>query len=366
MQLNRFRLFAVILSLLLSALLSACASTALAKQRRYERKQAQAELARAEKPGLLLGDYPLAEEAVIDGDTIRVDGLGASLRLLGIDTEETFKKDSERRAFDQGWEQYLAAMKGDAKRPVKMATPVGEEAKVWARAFLAGAKSVRLERDHPKEIRDFFDRYLAYILVERDGKWLNFSIESVRAGMSPYFTKYGLSRRFHSEFLAAEQEARDAKRGIWDPAKQHYPDYDERKVWWDTRGNFLHAFEKNAEQHENHVVLTHYDALDRIERHEGKEIVLLGSVGDIHLGASGPSRVTLNRRQRQGFNLIFFDKDVFLSSGIAARQSQFVTVRGTVTRYKNKHNGKEELQIVVSLPGQIGSPFTVGAPNVTN
>ena len=38
--------------------------------------------------------------SVIDGDTIRVDGLDASMRLLGLDTEETFKRKSEWRDFD--------------------------------------------------------------------------------------------------------------------------------------------------------------------------------------------------------------------------------------------------------------------------
>jgi hypothetical protein len=40
-----------------------------------------------------------------------VKGLPASLRLLGIDTEETFKKDSERAAFAAGWEEYKTKMK---------------------------------------------------------------------------------------------------------------------------------------------------------------------------------------------------------------------------------------------------------------
>ena len=35
-----------------------------------------------EKNPLVLGEFALAKDAVIDGDTIRVDGLKASLRLL--------------------------------------------------------------------------------------------------------------------------------------------------------------------------------------------------------------------------------------------------------------------------------------------
>ena len=54
---------------------------------------------------LVVGEF--AVRRVVDGDTIRVDGLDSSLRLLGIDTEETFKHDSERRAFEAGWAAYV-------------------------------------------------------------------------------------------------------------------------------------------------------------------------------------------------------------------------------------------------------------------
>ena len=57
-------------------------------------------------------------------------------------------------------------------------------------------------------------RYLAYVMVKKDGNWVNYNIECVRHGFSPYFVKYGRSRRFHREFLEAQKLARDAKLGI--------------------------------------------------------------------------------------------------------------------------------------------------------
>ena len=46
---------------------------------------------------LVIGDFAIVK--VVDGDTIRVDGLDSSIRILSIDTEETFKHASERRAY---------------------------------------------------------------------------------------------------------------------------------------------------------------------------------------------------------------------------------------------------------------------------
>ena len=56
----------------------------------------------------------------------------------------------------------------------------------------------------PGEIRDRYDRYLAYVFAEIDGKWVNYNVECVRAGMSPYFMKYGYSQRFHADFVAEQ------------------------------------------------------------------------------------------------------------------------------------------------------------------
>jgi endonuclease YncB( thermonuclease family) len=213
-----------------AGLLPACGSSSqLTYERKETKKALQKRLSAFENPGLLIGEYTIATNGIVDGDTVKVDGLGASLRLLGVDTEETFKHDSERRAYEAGWESYIKNMRGGSPRPVKYATPLGDDAKKYAQKFFQGIEVVRLERDHPKEIRDYYNRYLAYIIIKRDGKELNYNVEVIRAGFSPYFSKYGYSRRFHADFVAAEDEARAAHRGIWDPTLQHYPDYDERK-----------------------------------------------------------------------------------------------------------------------------------------
>ena len=341
---------------LAAVLLTAAPGCAGSEVRRLTKADVQGQLQRLEQTGLLIGEFPLADDAVLDGDTIKVAGLKSTLRLLAIDTEETFKKDKERRLFEEGWDTYLAKVRGDSRTPVKAPTPLGEEAKQFAKKFFDGVKTVRLERDHPKEIRGRFNRYLAYIFAEKDGRWVNYNLECVRAGMSPYFTKYSYSRRFHDEFVAAQQEARAAKLGVWSDDGMHYDDYPVRLVWWDSRAEVIHRFEVEAEGKDNYVVLTHWDALRRLEKLEGQEVALLASVGRVFIGDRGPTRVLLSRRQFSDFSLIFFDKDVFGSSGIERYRGEFIVVRGTVARYRNKHTKREELQIVVNLPGQITRP----------
>ncbi len=322
--------------------------------KRVRRQAIQERLARFETPGLVLGEFPLAPDPVVDGDTIKVEGLDTTLRLLAIDTEETFKTEPDIRAYEtMGWEGYKAYKQGDRKRPAKFATPMGMEAKHFAERFFAGVETVRLERDHPKEIRGRYGRYLVYVFAKKGGQWVNYNIEAVRAGMSPYFMKYGYSRRFHKQFMAAQYEARVNRRGIWDPSKEHYDDYDLRLQWWTARAEFIRRFEEEAKGRDDMIMLTNWDAPARLEAMVGREVEILATVSDVVLGDRGPSRVTLSRRLFSDFPLIFFDKDVLGSSGIARYRGEFVRVRGVLTRYTSKRTGRSELQIVVKSPGQI-------------
>ncbi len=342
----------VALGLALLGVLASCGGPSKRAQR-YDRKQAQAALAQLESPGLVIGEFRLAAKAIIDGDTIKVNGLATSLRLLAIDTEETYKSDMDRRASDADFDQYLREKRGDRDRPVKAATPLGEDAKKFAKKFFEGATFVRLERDHPKEIRGRYGRYLAYVFAKKNGVWVNYNVEAVRAGMTPYFSKYGYSRRFHDDFVAAEKEAQDKQLGIWKPGCQCYPDYPERKAWWDGRAEFILAFEREAAKKDNYIVLTNWDAMRTLEEKLGQEVTILATVGDVRYGDKGPSTVSLSRRLFNDFPAVFFDADVFASSQIASYKGEFVAVTGVVNKYTNKYNKKQVLQILVSLPSQV-------------
>lgn len=326
---------------------------------RYDRQQlAHALASEAHDPGLLIGEFLLQNKGVVDGDTIKVEGLDASMRLLGLDCEETFKNEKALRAYEVGFDEYLKNEQAKTEHPVKIPTPLGMEAKHFAEDFFANVHRVRLERDDPKDIRDRYNRYLAYVFAQKDGKWVNYNVECIRAGMSPYFTKYGYSTRFHDEMVEAQEEARAAKRGIWDPTKEHYRDYPLRLAWWDLRAEFVADFQRDAAKRKNYVTLTHWDSLEQLEHFEGDEIVMLGNVGDVRLGRAGaPTRVMLARRMFDDFTLVFFDDRVLEASKIEQAKGEFVRVRGTVTKYQFRKKGRrvaeEQLQIVVKDPRQI-------------
>jgi endonuclease YncB( thermonuclease family) len=336
------------LALVLAAALVACHP---GRTDRYSRKVAQKSLLKLETPGLVIGEFKVTK--ITDGDTIRVDGLDSSLRLLGMDTEETFKSEGDRRMFENGWPQYIVAKRGGKPRPVKYPTPLGEDAKHYAEHFFEDADKVRLERDHPAEIRDAYQRYLAYVFVQKNGAWLNYNVEAVRAGMAPYFPKYGNSRRFHEDFLKAQAEARAAKRGIWAPNVMAYPDYDERLAWWTVRGNFVDSFRNEGEGKPNYIDISHWDATKRLEELIGKEVHLLGIVSEVRIGERGPTRVELSRQQFGGFPLVFFDRDVMIQSGIATWKGEYVVVTGVPTQYENSHTHKKTVQIVIDRASQI-------------
>jgi endonuclease YncB( thermonuclease family) len=345
------RASAVAAALVVAVAASGCADSRQA--RRYSRARVQQSLARLEAPGLFLGEFPLAADPVLDGDTIRVEGLESTLRLVGLDAEETIKDEGSRRAVEDDWPKYLDAKRGSARHPIKAGTPMGEEAKRFAKSFFSRVDRVRLERDDPREIRDRFDRYLAYAFVRIDGRWVNYNLEAVRAGMSPYFTKYSYSRRFHDEFAAAEKEARAAGRGIWSAAGQHYRDYDERRRWWDARASFIKEFERDALGRDDFIVLTHWDSLVRLNRKVGQEVTVLGTVSRVLRGDRGPSRVMLSRRRFGDIALVFYDKDVFASCGIDRYEGEFVRVTGVVTEYRSPSSHRRQLQLIVNLPSQV-------------
>lgn len=343
MSLNRF-----VLALAAAATLLGCPST---KQDRYTRKAAQKSLQKLEAPGLVIGEFSVTK--ITDGDTIRVDGLDSSLRLLGVDTEETFKSEGDRREFEAGWQQYMKLKRGNKPRPAKYPTPLGMDAYAWAKKFFEGSGKVRLERDHPAEIRDAYQRYLAYVFVQKNGTWVNYNVEAVRAGMGPYFPKYGNSRRFHADFVKAQEEAMAAKRGIWAPGVMAYPDYPERLAWWSARGDFVDSFRKEGEGKTNFVDISHWDATKRLEELVGKEVQVLGIIGDVRIAEKGPTRVLLSRQQFSDFPLIFFDRDVLTQSGAVIWKGEYIWVTGVPTVYENRHTKKRQVQIVIDRASQI-------------
>ncbi len=85
---------------------------------------------------------------------------------------------------------------------------MGKVASDFTKKSLKG-KYVDLEFEGP--IRGHYGRLLAYVFV--DG--VNFNLELVRQGLSPYYIKYGLSQKYDQEFRQAERYARKHELNIW-------------------------------------------------------------------------------------------------------------------------------------------------------
>jgi len=315
--------------------------------------ESQKLLEEPDREGLLIGEFRLAEDPIVDGDTIRVEGVEGSIRLLSIDTEEKLRGKANRAAAERDFAAYLEKKRGNAIRPQKAETPMGDQATTFAESFFEGVDVVRLERDDPKEMRGQYGRLLAYVFAEKNGRWTSYNVECVRAGMSPYFTKYGYSRRFHNHLAHAEAEAREAQRGIWSPEAKGYSDYDERKAWWEARAQFIRAFEHEANRRDDYVQLSHWDAEARLEERLGQEVTVLGTIGQIKT-FKGLVRVSLNGAKGTRFPIIFRNRALFRESGMARHAGEPVTVRGFVERYEKKDY--RTLQIEVTQPGQAAFP----------
>jgi micrococcal nuclease len=128
---------------------------------------------------------------VVDGDTvdIRDDVRGRlRVRLLGIDTPET-----QKPGYTVGcW---------------------GPEATQFAKDTLLGQR-VALITDPTQGLHDRYGRTLAY-LEKADG-W-DYSVEAARAGAAHAYVYRNQPAARYPAISAAEQEARDAQRGLWGP-----------------------------------------------------------------------------------------------------------------------------------------------------
>jgi micrococcal nuclease len=118
---------------------------------------------------------------VIDGDTIEIEG-GERVRYIGIDTPETV----------------------DPRKPVQC---FGVEASNKNKELVEG-KMVRLEKDITD--RDKYNRLLRYVYV--GDTFIN--LELVKQGFA-YSYSYPPDIKYQEQFVKAQQEAREVKRGLW-------------------------------------------------------------------------------------------------------------------------------------------------------
>lgn len=231
---------------------------------------------------LFCGTFKLAKPpAVVDGDTIRVEGLKESLRFIGLDAEETFKDPEKRRKAEADWREYVRKeTEGcDPARPPKYATFMGEAAKDGMKRLLDGVSEVHLEWDEEQRKVDGYGRNLVLVLFQKDGKWINLNVEMVRQGLSPYFVKYGRAHRSDDRFVAAQKEAQAHERGIWqNPAKiPHYEDYAKRLAWWTERADLIVLAEKLRKERDDFMILGRDDDWQRLKSMAGRKVTVFGT-----------------------------------------------------------------------------------------
>ncbi len=126
---------------------------------------------------------------VIDGDTIEAEQ-GDSIittRLIGIDSPEVVD-------------------------PRKTVQCFGIEASEKAKELLNG-KKVRLEKDLSQDDRDKYGRALRYVFLQ-DGTFFNKLM--IREGYAREYTYKSNPYIYQTEFLEAQREAREQKRGLWE------------------------------------------------------------------------------------------------------------------------------------------------------
>jgi micrococcal nuclease len=131
---------------------------------------------------------------IYDGDTLKVDGIG-KVRLIGIDTPE--REDSPRDDYYQ---------KRDSISSERL-RKISRKALEFNIRQVKG-KQVRLQFD--RERQDKFGRTLAYIYLP-DGTLLNRLL--IEQGLASVYRRFDF--RFKQDFLAAEEQARQAGIGLW-------------------------------------------------------------------------------------------------------------------------------------------------------
>lgn len=289
---------------------------------------------------LLVGEYRLTTRrpAVVDGDTIRVEGLDASLRLVGIDTEEVFHDAGRRALAARDWREYVRTMYAgtDPARPPKYATPLGEAAKDFARRFFSGLRNVRLEYDDPHRRRGYFNRHLVHVLAMKDGRWINFNVEIVRQGLSPYFVKYGRCARYHAAMLEAEKEARDYQRGLWArrPAYACYGDYPLRLRWWQDRDRELMLVKELRKSRRDLLVLGEDADWKTLLGSDGRRVTIAGTPGRfLERGRTGLQMIA----HRNGNDFVIAGPvEQVRKLGLRRHAGHYVLVEGRVSLYKGR------------------------------
>jgi endonuclease YncB( thermonuclease family) len=299
----------------------------------------------------IIGEYRITK--VTDGDTFKFEGLDKSTRLLGIDTEETFKdSQAQQKSFDlmSIWPEEYFRIQAEKKTnfPIKPESPFGFETWEWTKDFTEDAVTVRLEKEDTVRITDSYGRYLVYVILEFEDREVNYNIESVRQGYSPYYNKYGNSKRFHEEFQEAQNYARQKRLGIWGTDAKCYPDYEARLIWWNKRAEQIEEYERQYARSENSFNLMNDGEYERLKNFIDKDVLVFINITEI-ITDKNPSIIRTNVKRGVDFDIVFFDeyRKILDEYDTEILKEFFLFATGKLTIYRDRY------QIVVESPNQI-------------
>ena len=283
---------------------------------------------------------------IIDGDTFKFKKSDKSHRLLCLDTEETFKgKDAFDKTSDisDRWLEFYYQVKIDknSENPIKLESPFGYETVQWTTEFFKDVKKISVELDDTLRKVDVYGRELVYVFAEKDGKYINYNLECVKHGFSPYFNKYGNSSRYHSDFYEAQEFARKNRLGIWNPVSKCYPDYAERLIWWNKRAFQIDNFNSKYHGNKAYVNLLNNDAVDRLEENIGKEITVFGNASDIYT-TRYPYLIRLMIMKEISVDIYIEESESWMMKELDMRkmESYFFYFSGVLEEYGNKFRMK--------------------------
>ena len=298
----------------------------------------------------VIGEFTVSK--ILDGDTFRFEGLDKSTRLMGIDTEETFKdSDAEMKVNDISsyWAEYYAHKKDSSNKPAKIESPFGYDTWQWTKELFKDVVKVRIEVDDYKRVIDMFNRYLVYIIaIKEDGTEFNYNIECVKQGYSPYFSKYGYVARFDKEFKAAQKYAQDNKLGIWSGKELCYPDYYERLKWWDKRGDQIRKFETEYAGKPGYFSMLDQSDFNKLVKHVGDSITIFGTISRV-ITDNNPYIAKLEINEYDTVDLVFFKQNMDLVKELKLDDpvGYYIYAKGKLTEYKGKK------QIIIEDKSQV-------------
>lgn len=273
-------------------------------------------------------------DGVIDGDTLRAVGFDQTIRLLCVDAEETFESDEDRDFARRDWDSYQAQKESKSDRFGNYGTLLGEEATAFAREFFTDGEEVFLEYQSPERTRGFFGRHLAMVWKKgEDGSWLNFNVELVRAGLSPYFINYGRCDSYDSHFREAQREAQELRRGIWAEKSAGYRDYEERLLSWENRARQIDLYRRHFYNDSKVIKLGTDTTLAQLRLVVGERVIIFGAL-ERHAPRARPPKLHFFHRFREDLVVIPAEGVDFEEFRIQFTPGEYYYVEGVVELYR--------------------------------